>query len=95
MGKIILSDRAKNDLREITRFIAHDKPTIALHFARRIVSTIKQLRQFPQMGRMVPEEQDKNLRELIYGNYRIIYRLRDKGIEVLTIHHASRILKIN
>ena len=95
MGKIILSDRAKNDLREITRFISHDKPTTALHFARRIITTIKQLRQFPQMGRIVPEEQDKNLRELIYGNYRIIYRLQNKVIEVLTIHHSSRILKIN
>jgi len=48
----------------------------------------------PKVGRKVPERNDENIRELIEGNYRIIYELRgEERIEVLLIHHSSRTLR--
>lgn len=49
------------------------------------------------MGRIVPEQDNQYLREMIFGNYRIIYELtKDQTkIEILTIHHHSRLLSNN
>ena len=45
----------------------------------------------PKVGRIVPEKNDENIRELIEGNYRIIYEIRGEDrIEVLLVHHSSR-----
>ena len=44
---------------------------------------------FPQSGRIVPEIGDRSIREIILGNYRIIYRLRSEAVEILTVHHGA------
>ncbi|WP_304152227.1 type II toxin-antitoxin system RelE/ParE family toxin [Mesonia mobilis] len=45
-------------------------------------------------GRKVPEIQDENIREVIEGNYRIIYRVvSENRIDILTVHHSSRDLR--
>jgi len=45
----------------------------------------------PEIGRIVPELEKKEIRELIEGNYRIIYRIKTKDlVEIVTIHHTSR-----
>ena len=49
---------------------------------------------FPESGRVVPEYQDKNLREKIFQNYRIVYRLKDNFIEIVIISHSAMELKI-
>jgi toxin ParE1/3/4 len=47
-------------------------------------------------GKMVPEFLLPELRELIEGNYRIIYRIvSEERIDILTIHHSSRLLSNN
>jgi toxin ParE1/3/4 len=47
------------------------------------------------MGRAVPEIKNGQFRELIYGNYRIVYRVEKKQVSVLTIRHGKQILPIN
>ncbi|HKB68739.1 MAG TPA: type II toxin-antitoxin system RelE/ParE family toxin [Pyrinomonadaceae bacterium] len=42
------------------------------------------------VGRIVPEKNDENVRELIYQNYRIIYRIKRDQIELLTVIHGAR-----
>jgi len=46
--------------------------------------------RFPRLGRVVPEVQDENIRELMHQHYRIIYRIAGERIEILTIVHGSR-----
>ena len=54
------------------------------------------LESFPLSGRIVPELKDETIRELIFGNYRIIYRIFSKKVvDILTIHHGNRLLKNN
>lgn len=45
------------------------------------------------IGRIVPEINIENYREIIYGNYRIIYEYNDKVVNILTVHHSARDLR--
>ena len=52
------------------------------------------LADFPESGRIVPEMNDPNFREIIPGNYRLIYRLRSGDVQIITVHHGARELKL-
>ena len=59
-----------------------------------IFSKVEQLKISPEIGRIVPEIRNSQFRELIYGNYRIIYRIEAKRISILTIRHGNQVLPI-
>jgi toxin ParE1/3/4 len=60
-----------------------------------VFSKVKQLKSSPEIGRIVPDIDDSQFRELIYGNYRIISRIETKQISILTIRHGKQILPVN
>jgi toxin ParE1/3/4 len=61
-------------------------------FVLDVFAAVERLDLLPQSGRVVPEKNDPQIREILLGNYRIIYRLRDEVAELLTIHHGARLL---
>ena len=71
MVKIVWSESAKEDLREIKSYIAKDSPEYAKIFVEKLLEKTRLLESFPKIGRMVPESDDPNDRELIFKNYRI------------------------
>ena len=73
--KIIWSLQARDDLRDLVAFIAADNPTAAETFGFRLMSKVDSLANFPQLGRVVPEENDEDIREIILRPYRIIYQV--------------------
>ena len=73
--RVVWSPRAAKDLDSIIEYIAADSPAYAGTVLKNIVSQTRILARFPQAGRMVPEYDDENIRELIVYSYRIIYRL--------------------
>jgi len=75
MVKIIWTDFAIEDLRLIHNYISKDSKLYADRFISKLITRIEQLEKFPQSGRVVPEFDNKILRELIESNYRIIYRI--------------------
>jgi len=87
------SPRAASNLERICEHIAEDSETYALAFARRIVALVEALPDFPRSGRVVPEYGDDNIREKLHGSYRIVYRLQETAIEVVTIIHGARLLR--
>ncbi len=94
MVRINWTLQAKNDLKDIAEYISKDSKL----YAKRQVLTIRNrthiLKTQPYTGRIVPEIKENNTRELIEGNYRIIYRIVSKNrIDILTIHHSARNLK--
>jgi len=94
MVEIEWSPKAENDLNEIIDYIAQDSLEYALSFYEEIREKLDNLNNFPKMGRRVPELDDSNIRELLFRNYRLIYRnFRDK-IQVVRIIHGSRILNL-
>jgi toxin ParE1/3/4 len=86
------SDRAKDDLAAIGAFIAADDPTAALRWVNRLIADVERAAAMPLAGRIVPEFAERgDLREVIRRRYRIVYRVRDDAIDVLTIFEARRI----
>jgi len=93
--KIIWSPLAIERASEIAEYIAQDKPSAAENWIDVIFSKIDKLISSPEIGRIVPEIKNSQFRELIYGNYRIIYRIEKKQISILTIRHGMQILPID
>ena len=93
--RILWSPLAVERASEIVDYIAQDKPEAADKWIHTVFSKVEQLRSHPEIGRMVPEINEDQFRELIYGNYRIIYRMEAKQISILTIRHGKQILPIN
>lgn len=64
-------------------------------FIEKIIDRAGQLKSFARSGRVVPEFNTKWIRELIEGNYRIIYTINpDNGVSIIRIHHSARQLKL-
>ncbi|MDY6990888.1 MAG: type II toxin-antitoxin system RelE/ParE family toxin, partial [Thermodesulfobacteriota bacterium] len=80
---------------EIAEYIAQDKPTAARNWINTVFSKVEQLGSSPEIGRMVPEINESQFRGLIYGNYRIIYRIETKQISILTVRHGRQMLPID
>lgn len=92
--KIRWSPKAVESLEEICQFIAKDSEYHASIFAKKVVSLIKNIPNFPKAGRIVPEYEDENLRERIFQNYRIVYRIKQDIIEIVVISHSAKQLEI-
>ena len=93
--KIVWSPLAVDRASEIAQYIAQDKPSAAEKWVTAVFSKVAQLRSSPEIGRTVPEIGNERFRELLYGNYRIIYRLETHQISILTIRHGKQILPVD
>jgi len=95
MARLNWTDLSIEDLINIAEFISKDSPKYSVIQIKRIRERAKILKEQPYLGRIVPETQNDSVRELILGNYRIIYRIiSEDRIDVLTVHHSARLLKI-
>ena len=93
--KIVWSPLAVERASEIVDYIAQDKPMAADKWIHTVFSKVYQLRSNPEIGRIVPEINERQFRELIYGNYRITYHIEARQISILTIRHGKQILPID
>jgi addiction module RelE/StbE family toxin len=84
--------QAREDLREIRKYIARDAPVTARLFVERLKLTARRLRDFPEAGSVVTEFGNPNVREIFHGAYRIIYRVGIEKIDILTVFHSARML---
>jgi len=73
--------------------ISKDSKGYADKFIDKMVSRVGQLETFPKSGRVVPEFNTETIRELIEGNYRIVYRINPDYVGIVRIHHSARQLK--
>lgn len=87
---VIWSAPAKKSLKNIYYFIAEDSKYYAKEVTEKIVARTEYLEVFPEMGRIVPEVNDDNVRELIIYSYRIIYEVVNNDIHILTIIHGKQ-----
>jgi plasmid stabilization system protein ParE len=88
--KVEWSDCARDDLDDLVCYISRDSGFYARRFAERVVLATRRLQTFPESGRMIPEAEDKTLREIIVHGYRIMYRLESGRVLVLAVMHGSR-----
>ena len=90
--KIVWSPLAIDRIREVATYIARDDLSAAQRWIELIFEKVENIRDFPELGRIVPELNRKEIRELLFKNYRIIYRLDKNRISTLTIRHMKQIL---
>ena len=84
---------AIEDMNDIGEYIGKGSQKYAKIVVERLFTSTNVLKQNPRIGRMVPEFNNPNIRELIRGSYRIIYRIVDESrIDIITVHHSARLL---
>jgi len=94
--EILWTQEALEKLIEIEDFIAKDSPGRAVTFVDEIIVHAETaLPDKPRIGRTVPEISNPNIRELIFKKYRIVYRVNENTIEILTIFEGHRLLRID
>jgi toxin ParE1/3/4 len=93
MVKIIWTTLAIDDLKGIHDYISKESNVYANKMIEKLIARVDQLQHFPDSGKIVPEFGQKSIRELIYGNYRIVYKKHPDHIGIVRVHHAARLLK--
>ncbi len=90
--QVIWAPSARLDLKELASYIAESRPNAAAHFVRQVFQTVEHLADFPKSGRVVPEFDDPNIREVIRRPCRIVYRIkaRERIIEIARVWHGAR-----
>lgn len=81
---------ARSDLRAIHAYIARDSRVYAKRFIDRIKASAQRLSEFPYSGAVVPDWEREDVREILVGNYRVIYRLHKDRVEILGVIHGAR-----
>ena len=84
------SGPAKKHLKQIYDYIAQDSKYYAKNVARNIVDKAETLKAFPEIGRVVPEIDDPNIREVFIYSYRLIYEVRLDRVDILAVVHGRR-----
>jgi addiction module RelE/StbE family toxin len=92
--QIAWTREALNRLTEIEEYISKDSQQRAINFVNYLIDQGETLKDHPKIGRVVPEVGNENIRELIVKKYRIIYRVTDERIEILTVFEGHRLLRI-
>ncbi len=95
MVKVIWTEFALDDLKSIHEYISKDSKPYADKFIEKLISRVDQLEKFPNSGRTTPEFDSKKIRELIEGNYRIVYKINPDHVGIVRVHHAARRLKLD
>ena len=94
MTQVRWTEQAVADVRSIREFIERDSPRYGRLVAERLVEATDRLEAFPRSGRLVPEVGRDDMREIIVGDYRIVYRLEADAAVLLTVFRGSRLLPI-
>ncbi|MEX1042720.1 MAG: type II toxin-antitoxin system RelE/ParE family toxin [Pirellulaceae bacterium] len=92
VSKVYWTRRARADLRGIRDHIAQDAPDAARSFVQAIIDSTDRLQKFPLSGQVVPELDRTEIREVLRGSYRVIYRVQRDRVEILTVYHGARVL---
>ena len=79
---------AMEDMRSIKTYIARDNPKAAVRMIKKIKTAVKHLEEFPNSGRIIPESNNPQLREVIVSNYRIMYQVSASAINVFAVSKA-------
>ncbi|AFL84441.1 addiction module toxin, RelE/StbE family [Belliella baltica DSM 15883] len=91
MAKVTWSPQSVEDIAHIAEFYFKTSSNYAENLISSIFSKEELISTFPEIGRIVPELNNKSVREIIFKNYRIIYSIFDENrISVLTVHTSSK-----
>ncbi len=91
--KVLWTDSAVAQLQAVHDYLAQTSPDYAIRIIDRLTRRSIQIAAFPNSGRMVPEYERNEIREVIEGRYRIIYLVEPAQVQVLAVIHGARDLQ--
>lgn len=95
MAQVIWTENAICDINKIAEYIAADSEYYATEFVKKIFTVADKLARYPEVGQRVPELPSSGLRQLTFKKYRIIYKYDEERVNIITVHHAARLLTNN
>jgi plasmid stabilization system protein ParE len=84
------TDHAVEQLAAVAEYISLASPVYAEQVLERLVGRLDQACVFPESGRVVPEVNRAEIRELLEPPYRLIYRVHPEVIEILSVLHSRQ-----
>jgi len=93
--RVIWSPLALERLNEIADYIAENNLEAAKLFVLDVFGAVDRLKTLPNSGRVVPEVKRQNIREIIFKNYRVVYRVERKRVSILTVRHGRQLLPLD
>ena len=90
MAEVIWAPTALDDIESIAEYIARDSGDMASIFVKRLFEATDRLKEFPLSGRIIPEINKPDCREILYGSYRIMYRLDNNNVWITGVIHGAR-----
>ncbi|HAE87419.1 TPA: plasmid stabilization protein [Candidatus Marinimicrobia bacterium] len=92
--KILWTRESLTNLADIEAFISEDNPEKAIEFIDYLIKQCERLIQNPYSGRVIPEISNNDIRELILKKYRIVYRIQNHEIHILTVFESHKLLSL-
>jgi len=91
--RVAWSETSLVRVEDISHHIALDDAGAAARWVVELFDLVEsQLSAFPESGRIGPELGARTIRELVFGDYRVFYRIGE-GVEVLSVRHGSQLLR--
>jgi addiction module RelE/StbE family toxin len=90
MAEVIWAPTALDDIESIAEYIARDSGDMASIFVKRLFEATDRLKEFPLSGRIIPEINKPDCREILYGSYRIMYHLDNNNVWITGVIHGAR-----
>jgi toxin ParE1/3/4 len=91
--RVTWSPEALEDLESIAEYIERDSSFYAQSVVSKILGASRNIKEFPLIGRVVPELGDENIRERFIYSYRLVYQMRQQNILIVAVIHGKRLLK--
>jgi toxin ParE1/3/4 len=91
--RVTWSPEAIEDLESIAEYIERDSLFYAQSVISKILGASRNIKEFPLIGRVVPELGDENIRERFIYSYRLVYQMRQQNILMVAVIHGKRLLK--
>ena len=91
--KIVWSPEAIEDLQSIVEYIERDSEFYAKAVVTRILDVSRSIKDFPLIGRIVPELENKNIRERFVYSYRLVYKIKTQQILIVAVIHGRRLFE--
>ncbi len=92
--RVVWTQEALDRLFDIEDFISQNSPQRAVRFINYLMQRGEGLSKNPLIGRIVPEISSPNIREIIAKKYRIIYKIQENKIEILTVFEGHKLLSL-
>ena len=91
--RVAWSPEALEDLEAIAEFIGRDSRFYAQAVVSKVLAIGASVASFPEAGRVVPELDDRLIRERFVYSYRVIYRTEPERVLVIAVIHGKRLLE--